>query len=64
MTLHRLARVSIGAPPHTDAVRAFDRDLGRAGIAPGRLASDGGGEPLRIAAGTRRLSRVVARGAA
>jgi catechol 2,3-dioxygenase-like lactoylglutathione lyase family enzyme len=62
MSLHRLASISIGAP-HTDAVRAFYRDLGLTETAPGRFATDDGGEQLRIAAAPRRALLALAIGA-
>jgi catechol 2,3-dioxygenase-like lactoylglutathione lyase family enzyme len=55
MPLHRLRSITIGVPD-PEPVRAFYRDFGLSETAPGRFASEDGGEQLRIErAAPRRL---------
>jgi catechol 2,3-dioxygenase-like lactoylglutathione lyase family enzyme len=63
MSLHRLAQIEVGIPASAlDATRAFYRDFGLAEIAPGRFATDDGGEQLAFVAAPRRALRALAIG--
>jgi catechol 2,3-dioxygenase-like lactoylglutathione lyase family enzyme len=53
MPLHRLTSITIGVP-NVDETRAFYRDFGLTETAPGRFATQAGGEQLRIVAAPRR----------
>jgi catechol 2,3-dioxygenase-like lactoylglutathione lyase family enzyme len=53
MSLHRLTAIAI-AVPDVDWCAAFYRDFGLAEVAPGRFATQDGGEQLRLEHGARR----------
>jgi catechol 2,3-dioxygenase-like lactoylglutathione lyase family enzyme len=55
MSLHRLSHIEVGVPAQVlDATRAFYRDFGLMEIAPGRFATQEGGEQLALVAAPRR----------
>lgn len=63
MALHRLARIEIGVPEAVlAATRAFYRELGLEESAPGRFATQAGGDQLSIVAAARRSLRTLSIG--